>query len=132
LADRGTGQPLRRWRPSLVRLALTDKVAPCEATSSEPAQPRVSLSVRRKYNRGIIQSFVAMSDWSLIAQNIPVDLAVDVREQVKKIKAPTLSITGKYDQIVPPFYSQQLAEIPLLRGQNSLQDTCLFSKDESI
>ena len=52
-----------------------------------------------------------MSDWSLIAQNIPVDLAVDVREQVKKIKAPTLSITGKYDEIVPPFYSQQLAEI---------------------
>src|SRR6266436_9295490 len=45
---------------------------------------------------GIIQSFVAMSDWPLIEQNIKVDLAVDVREQAKKIKAPTLSITGKY------------------------------------
>ena len=60
---------------------------------------------------GIIQSFVAMSDWPLIEQNIRVDLAVDVREQAKKIKAPTLSITGKYDQIVPPFYTQELANL---------------------
>jgi pimeloyl-ACP methyl ester carboxylesterase len=51
---------------------------------------------------GIIRSFVTMSDWPLIEQNIKVDLAVDVREQAKKIKAPTLSITAKYDQIVPP------------------------------
>ena len=60
---------------------------------------------------GIIQSFVAMSDWPLIEQNIRVGLAVDVREQAKKIKAPTLSITGKYDQIVPPFYTQELADL---------------------
>ena len=60
---------------------------------------------------GIIQSFVAMSDWPLIEQNIRVDLAVDVREQAKKIKAPTLSITGKYDQIVPLFYTQELADL---------------------
>ena len=60
---------------------------------------------------GIIQSFVAMSDWPLIEQNIRVDLAVDVREQAKKIKAPTLSITGKYDQIVPTFYTQELADL---------------------
>jgi pimeloyl-ACP methyl ester carboxylesterase len=51
-----------------------------------------------------------MSDWPLIEQNIRVDLAVDVREQTKKIKAPTLSITGKYDQIVPAFYTQELAD----------------------
>ena len=60
---------------------------------------------------GIVQSFVAMSDWPLIEQNIRVDLAVDVREQAKKIKAPTLSITGKYDQVVPPFYTQELADL---------------------
>jgi pimeloyl-ACP methyl ester carboxylesterase len=60
---------------------------------------------------GIIQSFVAMSDWPQIEQNIRVDLAVDVREQARKIKAPTLSITGKYDQIVPPFYTQELADL---------------------
>src|SRR5260370_18134224 len=57
---------------------------------------------------GIIRSFVAMSDWPLIDQNIRVDLAVDVREQAQKIKAPTLSITGKYDQIVPPFSNHTL------------------------
>ncbi|HMI51913.1 MAG TPA: alpha/beta hydrolase [Candidatus Saccharimonadales bacterium] len=60
---------------------------------------------------GVIQSFVAMSDWPLIEQNIRVDLAVDVREQAKKITAPTLSITGKYDQIVPPSYTQELADL---------------------
>ena len=60
---------------------------------------------------GIIQSFVAMSDWPLIEQNIRVDLALDVREQAKKVKAPTLSITGKYDQIVPPFYTQELSDL---------------------
>ena len=66
---------------------------------------------------GIVQSFVAMSDWPLIEQNIRVDLAVDVREQARKIKAPTLSITGKYDQIVPPFYTQELADlIPTAKG----------------
>jgi 3-oxoadipate enol-lactonase len=47
----------------------------------------------------------------LIEQNIRVDLAVDVREQAKKIKAPTLSITGKYDQIVPPFCTQELVDL---------------------
>jgi 3-oxoadipate enol-lactonase len=58
---------------------------------------------------GIIQSFVAMSDWPLIEQNIK----VDVREQAKKIKAPTLSIAGKYDQVVPTFYTQELADLIL-------------------
>src|SRR6476660_9303153 len=33
---------------------------------------------------GIIQSFVAISDWPQIEQNIRVDLAVDVREQARK------------------------------------------------
>jgi 3-oxoadipate enol-lactonase len=44
-------------------------------------------------------------------ESLGIDLAVDVREQAKKIKAPTLSITGKYDQIVPPFYTQELADL---------------------
>ena len=51
-----------------------------------------------------------MSDWPLIEQNIRVDLAADVREQAKKIKAPTLSITAQSDQIVPPCYTQELAD----------------------
>jgi 3-oxoadipate enol-lactonase len=59
---------------------------------------------------GIVQSFVKMSDWPLIEQNIRVDLAVDVREHARKIQAPTLSIAAKYDQIVPPFSTQELAD----------------------
>ena len=52
-----------------------------------------------------------MSDWPLIELNIRVDLAVDVREQARKIKAPTLSVSGKYDQIVPPVYTRELADL---------------------
>ena len=63
-----------------------------------------------------------MSDWPLIEQNIKVDLAVDVREQAKKIKAPTLSITAKYDQIVPPFYTQELADRKTRRSDLSHAD----------
>jgi len=82
---------------------------------------------------GIIQSFVAMSDWPLIEQNIRVDLAVDVREQAKKITAPTLSITGKYDQIVPPPYTQELADlIPTAKRAEIPSGHCLFSKNQSI
>src|SRR5258708_19110666 len=57
---------------------------------------------------GIIQSFVAMSDWPLIEQNIRVDLALDVRGQARKVKAPTLSITGKYHQIFCSIRGQSL------------------------
>ena len=63
---------------------------------------------------GIIQSFVAMSDRPLIERNIRVDLAVDVRGQARKIKPPTLSITGKYDQIVPTVYTHELGSRRLL------------------
>jgi len=74
-----------------------------------------------------------MSDWPLIEPNIKVDLALDVREQAKKIRAPTLSITGKYDQIVPPFYTQELADlIPPSKRPKSLRDTCLSSKSQAI
>ena len=52
-----------------------------------------------------------MSHWPMIEQNIRVDLAADVREQARKVKATTLSITGKYDQIVPPVYTQELADL---------------------
>lgn len=51
-----------------------------------------------------------MSDWPLMEQNNEVDLAVDVCEQATKIKAPTLSIAGTYDQIVPPFNTHELTE----------------------
>ena len=57
---------------------------------------------------GIVESFVASTDWRPIAQTIRVDLSVDVREYAARIKTPTLLITAKHDQIVPPAYSENL------------------------
>ncbi len=44
---------------------------------------------------------------------------MDVREQAKSIKAPTLMITATHDQIVPPNYSQELAG--MIPGASSME-----------
>jgi 3-oxoadipate enol-lactonase len=92
-------------------LARTDKIALAKLLLVSGLSREFLSAFDENTIDGIIQSFVAMSDWPLIEQNIRVDLALDVREQAKKIKAPTLSITGKYDEIVPPFYTQELADL---------------------
>lgn len=92
-------------------LAFTDKNALTKLLLVSGLSREFLSSFDEHTINGIVQNFVAMSDWPLIQQNIRVDLAVDVREQARKIKAPTLSITGKYDEIVPPFYSQELADL---------------------
>jgi 3-oxoadipate enol-lactonase len=94
-----------------LHLARTDKIALAKLLLVSGLSREFLSSFDENTINGIIQSFVAMSDWPLIEHNIGVDLAVDVQEQAKKIKAPTLSITGKYDQIVPPFYTQELADL---------------------
>ncbi len=60
---------------------------------------------------GIVDAFAASSDWETIAQSIRLDLDLDVRKQAQTISAPTLVIVGKHDQIVPEFYSKQLADL---------------------
>jgi hypothetical protein len=57
---------------------------------------------------GIIENFIASTDWHPIEQTIRVDLSLDVREYAARIKTPTLLITAKHDQIVPPAYSENL------------------------
>ena len=94
-----------------LHLARTDKIALAKLLLVSGLSREFLSAFDENTIDGIIQSFVAISDWSLIEQNIRVDLALDVREQAKKIKASTLSITGKYDQIVPPFYTQELADL---------------------
>ncbi len=94
-----------------LHLARTDKIALPKLLLVSGLSREFLSAFDENTTNGIIQSFVAMSDWPLIEQNIRVDLAVDVREQAKKVKAPTLSITGKYDQIVPPFYTRELADL---------------------
>src|SRR5216684_8448734 len=94
-----------------LHLARTDKIALTKLLLVSGLSREFLSGFDENTINGIIQGFVATSDWPLIEQNIRVDLAVDVREQAKKIKAPTLSITGKYDQIVPLFYTQELADL---------------------
>jgi 3-oxoadipate enol-lactonase len=106
------GDPRMRLQFDLwLHLVRTDKIALAKLLLVSGLSRDFLSAFDENTINGIIQSFVAMSDWPLIEQNIRVDLAVDVREQAKKIKAPTLSITGKYDQIVPPFYTQELADL---------------------
>ena len=94
-----------------LHLARTDKIAFAKLLLVSGLSREFLSAFDENTINGIIQSFVAMSDWPLIEQNIRVDLAVDVRDQAKKIKALTLSITGKYDQIVPLVYTQELADL---------------------
>src|SRR6266436_1307628 len=106
------GDPRMRLQFDLwLHLARTDKIALAKLLLVSGLSREFLLAFDQSTIDGIIQSFVTMSDWPLIEQNIRVDLAVDVREQARKIKAPTLSIAGKYDRIVPPFYTQQLADL---------------------
>ena len=106
------GDPRMRLQFDLwLHLARTDKIALGKLLLVSGLSRDFLSAFDESTIDGIIRSFVAMSDWPLIEQNIKADLAVDVREQAKKIQAPTLSITAKYDQIVPPFYTQELADL---------------------
>jgi pimeloyl-ACP methyl ester carboxylesterase len=116
-----------------LHLARTDKIALAKLLLVRGLSGEFLSAFDENTINGIIHSFVAMSDWPLIEQNITVDLAVDVQERAKKIKAPTLSVTGKYDQIVPPFYTQELADlIPTAKRAEIPSGTWLFSKNQSI
>jgi pimeloyl-ACP methyl ester carboxylesterase len=57
---------------------------------------------------GIVENFIASTDCCPIEQTLRVDLSLDVREHAARIKTPTLLITAKHDQIVPPAYSENL------------------------
>ena len=106
------GDPRMRLQFDLwLHLAQKDKIALAKLLLVSGLSREFLSAFDENTPHGIIRSFVALSDWPLIEQNIRVDLAVDVREQAKKIKAPTLSITGKYDQIVPSIYAQELADL---------------------
>ena len=94
-----------------LHLARTDKIALTKLLLLSGLSREFLAAFDEKTINEIIQSFVAMSNWPLIEQNIIVDLGVDVRAQARKIKVPTLSIIGKYDQIVPPFYTLELADL---------------------
>ncbi len=89
-------------------LASTDKVAFTKLLLVSGLSPRFLSDFDQPTINGIIENFIASTDWSPIEQTIRVDLGVDVREYAAKIKTPTLLITATHDQIVPPAYSENL------------------------
>jgi 3-oxoadipate enol-lactonase len=92
-----------------LRLAPTDKIAFTKLILASGFSREFLSAFDEPTLEGITESFVASSDWQRIEQAIRADLTVDVREQAKSIKVPTLMITATHDQIVPPDYSQELA-----------------------
>ena len=91
-----------------LRLASTDKVAFTKLLLVSGLSPAFFSAFDEPTLNGIIENFIASTDWSPVEQTIKADLNVDVREYAARIKAPTLLVTAKHDQIVPPAYSENL------------------------
>jgi len=91
-----------------LRLVSTDKVAFTKLLLLIGLSPGFLSAFDEATLEGIIENFIASTDWSPVEQVIGVDLSVDVREYAARIKIPALLITAKHDQIVPPAYSENL------------------------
>ena len=91
-----------------LRLASTDKVAFTKLLLVSGLSPESLSAFDEPTLNGITENFIASTDWRPIEETIRVDLSVDVREYAARIKTPTLLITAKHDQIVPPAYSENL------------------------
>jgi pimeloyl-ACP methyl ester carboxylesterase len=91
-----------------LRLANTDKVAFTKLLLVSGLSPGFLSAFDEPTLNGIIENFIASTDWRPVEQTIRADLSVDVREYAARIKTPTLLITAKHDQIVPPAYSENL------------------------
>ena len=91
-----------------LRLASTDKVAFTKLLLVSGLSPGFLSAFDEPTLNGITENFIVSTDWCPIEQTIKVDISVDVREYAARIKTPTLLITAKHDQIVPPAYSENL------------------------
>jgi 3-oxoadipate enol-lactonase len=91
-----------------LRLVSTDKVAFTKLLLVSGLSPGFLSAFGEPTINEIVGNFIASTDWSPIEQTIRADLSVDVPEYAAKIKTPTLLITAKHDQIVPPAYSENL------------------------
>src|SRR3954466_7360537 len=91
-----------------LRLASTDKVAFTKLLLVSGLSPGFLSAFDEPTLNGIIENFIASTDWRPIEQTFRVDLSLDVREYAARIKTPTLLITAQHDQIVPPAYSENL------------------------
>jgi 3-oxoadipate enol-lactonase len=91
-----------------LRLASTDKVAFTNLLLLSGLSAGFLSAFDESTLDGIVENFIASTDWRPVEQTIGVDLSLDVREYATRIKAPALLITAKHDQIVPPAYSENL------------------------
>jgi 3-oxoadipate enol-lactonase len=91
-----------------LHLASTDKVAFTKLLLVSGLSPKFLSAFDEPTINGIVEGFIASTDWGPVDQAIRVDLSVDVREYATRIKTPTLVITAKHDQIVPPAYWENL------------------------
>jgi len=91
-----------------LRLASTDKVAFTKLLLVSGLSPGFLTGFDEPTLNGITEDFIASTDWRPVERTIKVDLSVDVRDYAAVIKTPTLLITARHDQIVPPAYSENL------------------------
>jgi 3-oxoadipate enol-lactonase len=91
-----------------LRLASTDKVAFAKLLLVSGLSPGFLSAFDEPTLNGIIENFIATTDWRPIDQTIRADISVDVREYAARIKTSTLLVTATHDQIVPPAYSDNL------------------------
>jgi len=91
-----------------LRLVSTDKTAFSQLLLMSGLSPGYLSAFDEPTLDGIIENFIASTDWRPVEEIIRVDLSLDVREYARRIKCPALLITAMHDQIVPPAYSENL------------------------
>ena len=91
-----------------LNLASTDKVAFTKLLLVSGLSSGFLSAFDEPTLNGITEDFIASTDWRPIDQTIKADIGVDIRDYAARIKTPTLLVTAKHDQIVPPSYSEDL------------------------
>ncbi len=91
-----------------LRLVNTDKTAFSPLLLVSGLTPTCLSAFNETALGGIIENFIAATDWRPVEEIIGVDLKLDVRKYARAIKSPALLITATNDQVVPPAYSENL------------------------
>lgn len=94
-----------------LQLANTDRVAFTKLILASGFTHHFLAAFNQPTVEGVIQGFVDSSDWPMIDEAIRVDMSVDIRDTATRVKVPALVITAKYDEIIPPAYSEDLARL---------------------
>lgn len=94
-----------------LHLAIRDRASFTKLILASGFSHRYLASFDQATLEGIIEGFINSAEWSLIEEAIRVDMRLDIRDAATRIKAPTLIISTRQDQIVPPSYSDALASL---------------------